>query len=168
MFSVIKKNKRLAERGDTIVEVLIAIAIISAILSGAYIVVNKSLIAGRESQERGNALKLSQGQIERLKNLSSSNPTKLFNSAEPIFAKPAFCINDANELVQADPDHPDDASRTDDACKLDSQGDKTNEEPVYRLYITRESDLHTFVLTTKWASTQSADNNSVQLIYKAY
>lgn len=166
MFSVTKKAKQLTERGDTIVEVLIAIAIISSILSGAYIVVNKSLIAGREAQERGNALKLSEGQLERLKSLSSSNPDKLFNTTDAIFtdASLSFCVNDANELVPAKLGND---AVTDAACKVGADGNPTTEEPMYKLYIKRES-MHTFILTTKWSSLKNFEDNSVQLIYKAY
>ena len=53
----IKRLRALSERGDTLVEVLIAIAVVSLILGGAFVTTNKNLQATREAQERGNAQK---------------------------------------------------------------------------------------------------------------
>ena len=43
---------RSRQRGDTIVEVLIAIAVIGAVLGGAYVVVNNSANNNQAAQER--------------------------------------------------------------------------------------------------------------------
>ncbi len=59
--------KILKERGDTIVEVLIAIAIVSLTLTGAYTSVNRSSNATRTAQERGEALKWAETQVEQIK-----------------------------------------------------------------------------------------------------
>jgi Tfp pilus assembly protein PilV len=56
-----------SQRGDTIVEVLIAIAIMSAALSSAYGITNNSIKSNQESQEHGVALKLAESQLEQLK-----------------------------------------------------------------------------------------------------
>ena len=56
------------QRGDTIVEVLIAIAVISLVLAGAYATVHKSTATMQDTQERGEAQKLVEGQIELLRN----------------------------------------------------------------------------------------------------
>lgn len=59
--------KKLSNRGDTIVEVLIAIAVMSAVLSTAYGITNNSVKSNQESQEHGVALKLAESQLEQLK-----------------------------------------------------------------------------------------------------
>lgn len=56
------------QRGDTIVEVLIAIAVISLVLAGAYATVRKSTAVTQDTQERGEAQKLVEGQLELLRN----------------------------------------------------------------------------------------------------
>jgi prepilin-type N-terminal cleavage/methylation domain-containing protein len=56
----------LGQRGDTIVEVLIAIAILSTILVGAYVTANRSLTTERNAQEHTQALTIAQGQVEDL------------------------------------------------------------------------------------------------------
>lgn len=55
------------QRGDTIVEVLIAIAVASMVLAITYSTMNRNLLITRDSQERTEATKIAQGQIELLK-----------------------------------------------------------------------------------------------------
>ena len=55
------------QRGDTIVEVLIAAAIVSLVLVGAYVVTNRNRIAMQDTQEHSIALKLVEGQTELLR-----------------------------------------------------------------------------------------------------
>lgn len=60
-------HQNLYECGDTIVEVLIAIAILSSLLVGAYYLADNSLNGERASQEQTEATTLAQSQIETLK-----------------------------------------------------------------------------------------------------
>lgn len=55
------------QRGDTIVEVMIAIAVISSVLAGAFYMTNHSTRAVRDSEEHAQALQLLQGQLEQLR-----------------------------------------------------------------------------------------------------
>lgn len=57
----------LSQTGDTIVEVLIAMAVLSMVLGGAYVASNRSLAVSQQNQERAEALKLVEGQMEQLK-----------------------------------------------------------------------------------------------------
>lgn len=57
----------LNRRGDTIVEVLIAIAIVSLVLTAAYVISNKNTIAIQSNQERIQAQHLVEAQIEALR-----------------------------------------------------------------------------------------------------
>lgn len=87
-----------SNQGDTIVEVLIAILIVSFILAGAYVTTSYSLTATRQAQERSEALKLVAGQAEQLKSISTENPlptNNIFNNAV------SFCINSSNVMVAA-------------------------------------------------------------------
>jgi Tfp pilus assembly protein PilV len=61
------KSLKINESGDTIVEVLIAILILSLILSGAYVTSNNSLKNIRDAQERVQATSIAQGQAEELR-----------------------------------------------------------------------------------------------------
>lgn len=55
------------ENGDTIVEVLIAMAILALVLGGAYYTANQSFRNDRDSQEHSEALTVAQTQIEALR-----------------------------------------------------------------------------------------------------
>lgn len=82
------REKYLNNRGDTIVEVLIAIAIVSSVLAGAFTVTQKSAVAVRDSQERGEMLQLLQGQVEQVRSLASAAA----NDSSGVFAAGYFCI----------------------------------------------------------------------------
>lgn len=79
--------KRLKMTGDTIVEVLIAITVVSVILSGAYTVSNHSFRNTEQAQEHSEVLKLIQGQLERIKIISTGS------NANTLFSSPTFCID---------------------------------------------------------------------------
>jgi prepilin-type N-terminal cleavage/methylation domain-containing protein len=58
---------RMNQRGDTLVEVLIAMAIISLVLVGAYVTSTRNAAALQNSQEREQAQRLVEGQVEMLR-----------------------------------------------------------------------------------------------------
>lgn len=92
--------RRLRQAGDTIVEVLIATAVLGVVLAGAYGVASRSLRAARQAQERGEALKLVESQIELLKNYQL-DPQAV--GGESIFnADRLFCMN-SNITDTSDP-----------------------------------------------------------------
>ncbi|MGH7195196.1 MAG: type IV pilus modification PilV family protein [Candidatus Saccharimonadales bacterium] len=63
--------KLTSQAGDTIVEVLIATAILGLILAGAYATSNRSLNSERDAQEHTQALTIAQSQIESLRSAGS-------------------------------------------------------------------------------------------------
>lgn len=67
--------KQLRQRGDTIVEVLIATAVIGGVLGVAYGLVNNGVRNNQASQERSVAVKLAETQIETLRSYVSTHPT---------------------------------------------------------------------------------------------
>jgi prepilin-type N-terminal cleavage/methylation domain-containing protein len=58
--------KKLNTIGDTLVEVLICVAIISLVLAAGYVTTNSSLVDERHAQERNYALQIAQAQLESL------------------------------------------------------------------------------------------------------
>jgi len=79
------------QTGDTIVEVLMAIVVVSVVLGAAYLSANQSLTSTRQSQERGEALQVAKEQVERLKSTATGPPPATITSA--------FCI-DSNSAYQ--------------------------------------------------------------------
>ncbi len=62
------------ERGDTIIEVLIAIGIVSLVLTSAYALTNRNVLANQETQEQAYAQKLVEQQVEILR-AADAKPT---------------------------------------------------------------------------------------------
>ena len=85
------------QKGDTIVEVLIAIAIVSLVLGGAFVSTRRSSTAVRTAQERGEALKFAEKQVELLKVAGATGNPPL---AE---ATPPFCMTATATPASADP-----------------------------------------------------------------
>lgn len=141
------------QRGDTMVEVLIAIAVVSLILGGAYVTTNKSLQATRAAQERSVALKLAESQIERLKGLVESQPDLIFGPAAPN----PFCISMGTGEPVID---------THDDCAVNNTGAATDTEPIYHLTIAKTGNL--FVLTETWTNVSGKVEDSLNLRYRVY
>lgn len=147
----VNRLKSFSERGDTIVEVLIAIAVISLILGGAYVTTNRSLQATRAAQERSTALKLAESQVERIKGLAASNPDLVFNGPTP------FCISAATDQPVA---------ASDDACRVNEAGVATDDEPVFHITIDRL--VNDFTVTETWFNVSGRNTDSLQLRYRLY
>jgi type II secretory pathway pseudopilin PulG len=76
-----------SERGDTIVEVLIAVAIASSVLVSAFTVVRHTLNNTQQAHEHTEAVNYVQGQIEQLKGLAGQSGNAVFSQTAP------FCVN---------------------------------------------------------------------------
>jgi type II secretory pathway pseudopilin PulG len=147
------------ERGDTVVEVLIAVAVVAVVLGGAYVTTNRNLLAVRSSQERVNALKLAESQIEQIKGLAATDPEKLFTTAGPNTSPNPFCIAKSSGLpVAAD----------NAACAVDLSGDPApaGVEPRFSISITRTGN--DFVLTERWTDVSGQVTDELQLRYRVY
>lgn len=143
--------KRLGNRGDTIVEVLLAIAVVSAVLGGAYVATNRSLGGVRQSQERGEALKFVEGQLERLKEAAQTDPALPANDVFITSTNP-FCLN--NSLAVQNPGSA--------SC---NQGTDSR----YHLEIERSlaDDTYTFTARATWTRLGGAQDE-LELIYRTY
>lgn len=145
-------RRRDAERGDTLVEVLIAIAVISLILGGAFVMTNRSLLGTRDAQERVNATKLVEGQIEQIKNLAATDSDVLFGAGVPA----TYCITAAGAVVTS----------SNGACTVDVGGQPTTAEPQFHLQVTRSGN--TFTILNTWTSVRGDVQNNVEMKYRAY
>ncbi|HSX30213.1 MAG TPA: prepilin-type N-terminal cleavage/methylation domain-containing protein [Candidatus Saccharimonadales bacterium] len=141
------------QRGDTIVEVLIAMAVVSLILGGAYVTTNRSLLATRSAQERSIALKLAESQMERLKSLVATNPDQIFGAAAPS----TFCISNTN-TVQTAPSA---------ACGFNAAGaGNSTTEPVFKIAITKSGNQ--FNLNETWFDVNGKITDKLQMKYRIY
>lgn len=157
MHKLISRSPRSSQRGDTLVEVLIAIAVVSLILGGAYVTTNRSLQATRAAQERAIALKLAESQIERLKAQMSSSTGSVAILAIPETSD--FCISYASNGPVTLPNA---------ACILDTSGAAAGAgvEPAFRMAIRRTG--FTFVLTETWYNVSGRNTDKLELRYRVY
>lgn len=92
------RKPSVSNKGDTIVEVLISIAIVSSVLAGAFTVTQQSSHAVRDSQERAAMLQLLQGQVELVRALTVGDATSPIPI--PTSAGQYFCIDPSFRSVQ--------------------------------------------------------------------
>lgn len=160
-------NQRpLNQRGDTIVEVLISIAVVSMILGGAFVLTNRSLQATRSAQERGNAMKVIEAQLESIKSIAGGEDSDLVMGTSP--SPPTnFCIVPTSLAT---------ASAGTNNCKFDTLGNNNNTtEPVFNISITRTAvsggEGYTFTITNTWNSISAkggAGQERATMSYRIY
>jgi prepilin-type N-terminal cleavage/methylation domain-containing protein len=63
------------QAGDTIVEVMVVLAVLGLAISISYTTANRSLLNARQAQENAQATERLQSQIESLRTLAANNPT---------------------------------------------------------------------------------------------
>jgi len=149
--------RKLGQRGDTIVEVLICIAIISLILSGAYVTAHRSSIGVRNSQEHAEALKLVESQLEQVRANVTDDVGDVFTAATP------FCMVDTKPVSASVV--PDSAK-----CIQDSAGNPTTKEPAYHLTITRTASGtgSLFTMDASWYSVTGKGQSQESMTYRLY
>lgn len=102
-------RKHRAQRGDTIIEVLLSMSIIGMVLGSAFGIANRSVRLGEDAQERTEALKIAESQLEIFKTYyNSSNPSDsaIKTAIRAKTESMPFCI-DNNEVILS----------TEDKCK---------------------------------------------------
>lgn len=149
------RKKTVSNRGDTIVEVLIAVAIIGSVLTGAFTVTQKSSHAVRSSQEHSEMLQILQSQVEVVRALAMDQakedeptaPTTGVYSTSPTF----FCVDSATRqrvnqtrLANVLPPIADDTFvNYEKACKVGN-------EKRYNLAISYDSTSKLFTFNGRW------------------
>ena len=144
----------LNQAGDTIVEVLLAIAVVSVVLGGAFVSASHSLRGSQLTQERTEALKWVEGQVESLKFVLEDDPVK----AAQIFSLPvgggtAFCLDDALNVV---------TDTTDPRCLKNGR---------YYTFITPMLAFGTgrqFLIAAGWEKLGGGAPENLSLTYRAY
>src|SRR5258706_10324416 len=88
--------KKLSYTGDTIVEVLIAVAVVGSVLGGAFAASNRSQRSTQQAQEHTTALKIAESQVELLKVSSDQTSSAIYTTPH------LFCIDSSNGSVVQD------------------------------------------------------------------
>ena len=151
------RKTMLKQRGDTIIEVLIAIAVASSVLAITYATMNRNMLTIRDSQERTEATKLLQGQIEALRQMSIDNPAMLAT------ANTNFCMDSNGSTPQAVTGGSPAVSLMADnwanytgACVSDS---------IYHIVITT-SDHKIYKFYVRWDRVGSSNRDEINMVYR--
>ena len=135
-----KYTKILNQVGDTIVEVMIAVVVLSLTIGGAYGIATRSLRAGRQAQERGEALKLAESQLENIKSQATQPGTAIFTTNN-------FCFDAAGNVQTV-------------GCTFNN---------LYTVSIThspRANNVHQFDVSVQWPSINLNGNDQLTMHYR--
>lgn len=163
---------RLKQTGDTIVEVLIAIVVITTMMSGAFLSTRRSASGTRQSQERVEGLKAAEEQAERLKVLAVLEPDPL---KDPSPTKDYFCIDRSGLRRDTSGPLPALDADTFNSSNYYTDIDPTKtcpREPVggvtYYPAIVRNLATNTFIVHVRWAKAGGSGNEEVTLAYRIH
>lgn len=130
------------QTGDTIVEVLIAIAVASAVLGSAYAIVNRTVRSQQQTSEHTNALKIAESQLELLRNHNGT-------------VSSSFCFNPTYQ------------STDDPSCNTVTAG-ITYDPTITKNETTVGSQITTtYTVNVSWPSL-GGGTDKVDLVYKVY
>lgn len=151
---------KLNNRGDTIVEVLLAIAVVSSVIGASFVSANRSLKGTQASQERAEALKLAEGQVEYLQNLNSTASENIFDTTNTL-----FCVLEGNRVNFSGNTLP--ALDADDFSIYPTEC-QNYESSRYNLSISYDPDSQdTFTIRSRWEG-PTGNDEEVRLIYRAH
>jgi prepilin-type N-terminal cleavage/methylation domain-containing protein len=149
---------RKLQAGDTIIEVMLAMSIIGIVLGAAFGIANRSVSVGQDAQERTEALKLAETQLELFKSqYAISSVVRDRNETQP------FCF----DVTAATPTMHD---ASDDQC---DKVDATGTDGIYSIKIlppSRFGATGSYTIEIRWerlgATAVENAENSLILYYK--
>lgn len=158
---MLKLKSLRTQRGDTILEVLIATAVLTLVLTIAYTAANRGTHSIRQSQERGESSRYTESQIELLK-------TYVSQTAAP--ALPAsgtkFCMkNDGTPVAITAPI--DNNAQNEDFSAFSSPAlADCIKDGLYYNYIERNGD--TFIAHTRWTRVNGKGIDEATMVHRIY
>lgn len=116
------KFRKLGLKGDTIVEVMIAMVLVGSALVASYGIARRSLSQIRDAQERSEMLKIGESQLEALKNYVANEAG--YNNIQKLnIVYPVFCLrNSGTTLEPANPPADYIESVKDIRCAINQKG----------------------------------------------
>ena len=161
-------KRRLNQTGDTIVEVLMVVIVISVVLSAGYGIAVRSLQSIQLEQERTFALKIAEGQLESLKAAAIKTPNVLADASN-------YCINNSGgtlsfPVVGGGSPHTD-ATQDQRAdygtnCTKDPNGGDCSGY-CYMYAINPDPSNHNYTASVRWDGPRGS-RQQVQLSYRMY
>jgi prepilin-type N-terminal cleavage/methylation domain-containing protein len=153
---------RLGNRGDTIIEIMIVLAILALAISVAYSTASRSLLNARQAHENTEATRLAETQIERLRlmrNNPAAGPDNIYTTAPKL-----YCVNSTNNKININTNDPYAPLATDDTGGCTQLGRyfvsvcyKTCSNPL---------DDRTFTVMVTWDDVLGQGKDSVRIPYR--
>jgi type II secretory pathway pseudopilin PulG len=158
---------RRGQRGDTIVEVMICIGVVGAVLAGAFVVSNMSQIGVRDAQERAEASKIVEGQLELLRSNTKLQGGTVFSPT----TTGSFCMG-----RDARPKPNPSATAYASVCQFNNGGNQASGgEIAYKVAITHEDTTsgtgsagQLFRIVVKWDSATGDGESQETMFYRLY
>jgi Tfp pilus assembly protein PilV len=142
---------KISQTGDTIVEVLISLTVLAMVLGGAYATSNRALIQSYNAQERLQATKLAEGQLERLKALALKTDSTSLTNYNTLITSPDMCITSSLTVKSHD----------------SSGYECWDNSKLFNFYFSAYN-APTFKVRVEWDSRTSATKNNVEILYRMY
>lgn len=178
-----KTNRR--QKGDTIIEVLVALSIMSGVIGISYASAARSSNIGQQSQERAEALQLAQSQIELLRTHAGSFGVDGYNIFDTTAGR-SFCMTTTTPPIVSQGLPPD--SLVDEILDSTSPTRKYDPDcisgPDNRYHIsvtyipdlgtlgppeTKDNDKGTFTIRVRWDTIGgSKEKDEVKLVYRLH
>jgi len=146
---------KLDETGDTIVEVIIAMGILTFIIIGAYVTTNISTTQQDRSGQRDQALQLAQSQIELLKAMSLQGTVIPNWPSWCIYANGASLIASKNPVASPTPYSP---SNFTGNCNVNTADLATPTQPFFSVSI-QQILAGNFTIQVNWYGTGGGIDN---------
>ena len=145
MPNIVKSN----QRGDTIVEVLIVLAVLGLAIGISYATANRSLMNARQAQESAKATELLRSQLESVRVLAKNGASA--PADQNIFVNTPFCISSTTATVVSP------AAGSSNPCRFDD---------LYEVTITQDNNK--FTLRAQWEDVAGQGTDSATLVYRWY
>lgn len=159
-----------SQAGDTIIEVLLAITIVSSVLAGAFVVVAENTRHIRDSEEHAQALQLLQGQVEavRAKLEDSTAKTAVTDLWDPgkVASPQPFCIDvkDGSTLYSGA------SYNVSGNCKDVTTSNIPGTQGFFKITDTGkyngQDNLYHFQV--QWDNSDGTSTSNVELVYRVY
>lgn len=149
---------RSSQRGDTIVEVLLVLAVLGSAISISYATANRSLLNARQAQESSVATSLLQSQLETVRTLAPFAVAPV--PTEDVYIATPYCI-------RTDPTVYTVVADTDPACNPPINS--ADPSVTYHISVTyKSSPTDTFTAKASWPDVRSQGDDSATLVYRAH
>jgi prepilin-type N-terminal cleavage/methylation domain-containing protein len=131
-------------RGDTIIEVMIVLAVLGLAIGISYATANRSLLNARQAQENSQATALAQSQVEALRTLAASGTPNIFQSGP-------YCISQTTPY----------SVQTGAACNRGTI--------PYNIAVTYDNNpTDTFTVKIGWPDVIGTGDDTVTIVYRLH